>query len=70
MGYHGARVVCFRLLRQATHSLSYGQTIYNEDGPLEPRLSREFFNSKVGPLESAPFRVQISHPAHPGRAKR
>ena len=40
------------------------------DGPQEPHLSREFFNSKVGPLESDPFRVQISHSAHPGRAKR
>ena len=36
----------------------------------EPRLSREFVKSKVGPLESATFGVQISHSAYPGREKR
>ena len=61
MGYHGARALCFRLLRQATHSLSYGETIYSEDGPQQPRISREFFDSKVGPLESPTFRVPFSH---------
>ena len=69
-GIRGARFVRFHLLRQATHSLSDGQTIYSEDGPQEPRLSREFFDSKVGPLKSPTFRVPFSHPSHPGRAKR
>jgi len=70
MGNHGVAVVRFRLLRQATHSLSDVQTIYSEDGPQEPRLSREFFDSKVGSLKSLTFGVQISHSSHPGRAKR
>ena len=42
-----ARVVRFRLLLQATHSLSYGKTIYSEDGPQEPRISREFSIPKL-----------------------
>ena len=33
MRNHGARVVRFRLLRQTTYSLSYGKTLYSEDGP-------------------------------------
>ena len=70
MGNYGAGVVCLHLLRQTTYSVSHGKTIYSEDGPQEPRLSREFVNSKVGPLESPTCEVQISHPAYPGRGKR
>ena len=59
MGNHGARVVRFRLLRQPTHSLSYGKTMYSEYGPQEPRLSREFFDSKVDPLERSYFQSSV-----------
>ena len=39
-----------------------GQTIYSEDGPQEPRLSREFFDSKVGEsyFRSSDFSFSIS----------
>ena len=69
MGNHGARALRFRVLRQATRPLPYGKTFYSEDIPQEPRLSHKFVNAKVGPLESPPFRVPFSHPAHPERAK-
>ena len=69
MGNHRATVVRFRLLRQTTYSLSYGKAIFSEDGPQESCLSRKFVDSKVGPLASPTFGVQIPRPTHSGRAK-
>ena len=40
MGNHRARGVRFRLLRQMIYFLSYGKTIYSEDGPQESRISQ------------------------------
>jgi len=55
---------------EATHSLLDGQTIYGEERPQKSCLSIEFVDSKVGPLESPTFGIQISRPTHSGSAKR
>ena len=64
MGNHGARDVRFRTTTTvaSNKSLLILLESYRKDGPQEPRISCEFFDSKVGPLESTTFRVPFSHP--------
>ena len=68
MRNHGARVVRFCLLRQATHSLCYYGKLFSVKTGHKNLVY--LANSSIPKLESPPFRVPFPHPAHPGHAKR